>query len=115
MARNRKAKKRKGSRQQQNSQRNTMSTLSTEGRSSDGALSSDNPNSEQGTCTEMTSVVGSTEYGMTSVSGGLEVDDDLNSAMSDGQSTYAPPSEYPTMAQSHRSEMPYLTDREMEM
>lgn len=63
----------------------------------------------------MTSVVGSTEYGMTSVSDALEVDDDLNSDMSDGQSTYAPPSEYPTMAQSHRSEMPYLTDREMEM
>ncbi|ROT35910.1 S-adenosyl-L-methionine-dependent methyltransferase [Sodiomyces alkalinus F11] len=117
MAKSRRTKKRKASRQhdpQRSLDRNTMSTLSTEGQTSDGALSSDVPESEQGTGTELTSVAGSEEYGMTSVSSTRDADD-RESDVSDGVSTFAPPSEYPSIVTAYRSEMPYVTDQDVEM
>lgn len=119
MARNRQTTKLTAPRQhdQQNSlDQNTMSsTLSTEGQTSDGALSSDVPESEQGTGTEMTSVAGSEDYGTTSASSAALGPEDHESDMSDGVSTFAAPSEYPSIMTAYRSERPYANDRELEM
>ncbi|KAM0284399.1 hypothetical protein ACHAQH_001975 [Verticillium albo-atrum] len=90
-----------------------MSTLSTEGKSSDGGLSSDMLDSEGGTHTEMTSVTGSEE--LNSAVGILEADNDADANMSDDHSTYAPNSEYPAFLDAHGSDEPLPTDRDMEM
>lgn len=94
------------------------SVLSTEGKSSDGRFSSGRQ-SEEGTYTEMTSAAGSDDAGE-SLGGVLrrghgygneEEDDD----MSEGHSAYGAPSEYPTVAQKHRSEMPYGTGQDQDV
>lgn len=101
------------------------SLLSTEGKSSEGRLSSE---MGEGTYTEMTSAVSSDGQGESSLASALrarryqrfqhqhqhehghngeELDGDDEDDMSEGRSMYAAPSEYPTIAAKHRVEMPY--------
>lgn len=91
-----------------------MSTLSTEGKSSDGGLSSDRLDSEGGTYTEMTSVTGSEE--LNSAVGALAADHLADANMSDDHSTSAPnDSEHPALVDAHDPDEPLPTERDMEM
>ncbi|EEY20675.1 conserved hypothetical protein [Verticillium alfalfae VaMs.102] len=123
MARNRRSKKRSGTCPRSRAHHNqsldgigtgTMSTLSTEGKSSDGGLSSDRLDSEGGTYTEMTSVTGSEE--LNSAVGALAADNDADADMSDDHSTSAPnDSEHPALVDAHDPDEPLPTERDMEM